>query len=313
MRIIVTGGAGFIGSHIVNRLASKGHTITVIDCFNYASDIRRIEKLGSVNILRYDLVGKDWLIPISKEKEKFDLVINAAAETHVDHSFVRPIDFINTNIVGLHNLASYCYETDTPLLHLSTDEIIGTGDPIYEDSFNQPCNPYSFTKSAGEKLLHAYGKCYDLNWKAVRLNNTYGLKQFPDKLIPLFIDKINKGEKLTLHGDGSVLRCFMHVDDFVDAVELIIEKGNNKEIYNVATNEEHSVAKVTQMICDAMNISFKDNIINVKDRPFNDPKYDTQNDKILALGWKPSRNLKDELPKIIEWYSGNNNFFKQGK
>ena len=129
----------------------------------------------------------------------------------------------------------------------------------------------------------------------------------------MFIDKINKKEKLTLHGDGSVLRCFMHVDDFVDAVELIIEKGNNKEIYNVATNEEHSVAKVTQMICDAMNISFKDNVISIKDRPFNDPKYDTQNDKILALGWKPSRNLKDELPKIIEWYSGNNNFFKQGK
>ena len=310
---MVTGGAGFIGSHIVNRLVEAGHEVTILDCFNYAADIRRINDIEKVTILKYDLVGRDWLIPLSKRTERFDLIINAAAETHVDHSFVRPIDFINTNIIGLHNVASICYETNTPLLHLSTDEIIGTGDPIHEDSFNKPCNPYSFTKSAGEKLLHAYGKCYGLNWKAVRLNNTYGLKQFPDKLIPLFIDKINKKEKLTLHGDGSVLRCFMHVDDFVDAVELIMTDGKNKEIYNVATNEEHSVADVTQMICDAMKVSFEDNISYVADRLFNDPKYDTCNDKILALGWKPKRNLKTELPEIIEWYSGNNNFFKTDK
>ena len=307
--ILITGGVGFIGSHIVNRLVRKGYKVTILDCFNYASDIRRIDNLSDVKILKYNLINTDW-----KDKlDKYDLVINAAAETHVDHSFVRPIDFINTNIIGLHNLASYCHETNTPLLHLSTDEIIGTGDPIHEDSFNQPCNPYAFTKSAGEKLLHAYGKCYGLNWKAVRLNNTYGLKQFPDKLIPLFIDKINNGEKLTLHGGGSVLRCFMHVDDFVDAVELIIKKGSNKEIYNVATNEEHSVANVTKMICDAMEIPFENNTINVKDRLFNDPKYDTNNDKILDLGWKPIRNLKDELPNIIEWYSGNDNFFKNKK
>ena len=162
--ILVTGGVGFIGSHIVNRLVKKGHKITILDCFNYASDIRRIDNLTDVEVLEYNLTNNDW-----KDKlNKFDLVINAAAETHVDHSFIRPIDFINTNIIGLHNLASYCYETDTPLLHLSTDEIIGTGDPIYEDSFNKPCNPYAFTKSAGEKLLHAYGKCYGLNCKAVR-------------------------------------------------------------------------------------------------------------------------------------------------
>ena len=306
-KVLVTGGAGFIGSHIVNRLVLKGQQVTILDCFNYASDIRRIDNIDAVTILKYDLVNTDW-----KEKlSNIDLVINAAAETHVDHSFVRPMDFINTNIIGLHNLATWCYETNTPLLHLSTDEIIGTGEPIHEDSFNKPCNPYSFTKSAGEKLLHAYGKCYGLNWKAVRLNNTYGLKQFPDKLIPLFIDKINNNKKLTLHGDGSVLRCFMHVDDFVDAVELIIENGRNKEIYNVATNEEHSVANVTRMICNAMNNSFENYVVYIEDRLFNDPKYDTQNEKILALGWKPKRSLINELPTIIKWYSGDKNFFKK--
>ena len=306
-KVLVTGGAGFIGSHIVNRLVLKGQQVTILDCFNYASDIRRIDNIDAVTILKYDLVNTDW-----KEKlSNIDLVINAAAETHVDHSFVRPMDFINTNIIGLHNLATWCYETNTPLLHLSTDEIIGTGEPIHEDSFSKPCNPYSFTKSAGEKLLHAYGKCYGLNWKAVRLNNTYGLKQFPDKLIPLFIDKINNNKKLTLHGDGSVLRCFMHVDDFVDAVELIIEKGRNKEIYNVATNEEHSVANVTRMICNAMKKSFEKNVVYIEDRLFNDPKYDTQNEKILALGWKPKRSLINELPTIIKWYSGDKNFFKK--
>jgi len=306
---MVTGGAGFIGSHLVNRLVKEGHDVTILDCFNYASDIRRIEQVDNVNILRYDLVNIEWKSKI----DTFDLVINSAAETHVDHSFVRPMDFINTNIIGLHNLATWCYETNTPLLHLSTDEIIGTGEPIHEDSFNKPCNPYAFTKSAGEKLLHAYGKCYGLNWKAVRLNNTYGLKQFPDKLIPLFIDKINNGEKLTLHGDGSVLRCFMHVDDFVDAVLLVMSEGKDKEIYNVATNEEHSVADVTRMICNAMNVSYDDIVVNIEDRLFNDPRYNTNNEKILELGWKPKHNLKDELPGIIDWYSGTNNFFKQAK
>ena len=304
-KILVTGGVGFIGSHIVNRLTKNGHNITILDCFNYASDIRRLEY--PIEILKYNLVSTEWVDKI----KNFDLIINSAAETRVDHSFKRPIDFINTNIIGLHNLATVCYKLKTPLLHLSTDEIIGTGDPILEDSFNKPCNPYAFTKSSGEKLLHAYGKCFGLDWKVIRLNNTYGIKQFPDKLIPLFIDKINNKEKLTLHGNGSALRCFMHIEDFVDAVELVIAKGKNKEIYNVATNEEHSVLDVTKMICDEMGIKLEDNIQYIKDRPFQDPRYNTQNSKILKLGWKPSHSLKKSLPSIIKWYSGNDNFFKQ--
>jgi dTDP-glucose 4,6-dehydratase len=306
MRILITGGAGFIGSHIVNRLLAKGNEVIIIDCLNYAADRRRLDK-NVTEFYQSDISDASTFDRMTN----IDLVINSAAETHVDHSFDRPMDFINTNIIGLHNIATYCYKNKIPLLHLSTDEIIGTGDPIYEDSFNKPCNPYSFTKSSGEKLLYAYGKCFGLDWKAVRLNNTYGLRQFPDKLIPMFIDKINNGQKLTIHGTGSVLRCFMHVEDFVDAVELVIEKGNNKEIYNVATNEEYSILKVSKMICDAMNVDFEKNKIHVADRPFNDPRYDTRNKKILNLGWKPKRNLKDELPNIVEWYSGDKNFFKK--
>lgn len=305
VKILVTGGVGFIGSHISNRLAKNGYDITILDCFNYASDIRRLEH--PIKILKHDLVSTDWVDKI----KGFDLIINAAAETHVDYSFKRPMDFINTNIIGLHNLATVCYQTKTPLLHLSTDEIIGTGDPISEDSFNKPCNPYSFTKSAGEKLLHAYGKCFGLNWKAIRLNNTYGIKQFPDKLIPLFIDKINSKEKLTLHGDGSALRCFMHIEDFINAVELVISKGKNKEVYNVATNEEHSVLDVTKMICSEMGVKLENNVKYIKDRLFQDPRYNTQNNKILKLGWKPSHTLKKSLPSLVKWYSGNDNFFKQ--
>ena len=305
VKILVTGGVGFIGSHIANRFVKNGYDVTILDCFNYTSDIRRLEY--PIEILKHNLVSTDWVDKI----KGFDLIINSAAETHVDHSFKRPMDFINTNIIGLHNLATVCYKTKTPLLHLSTDEIIGTGDPISEDSFNKPCNPYSFTKSAGEKLLHAYGKCFGLNWKAIRLNNTYGIKQFPDKLIPLFIDKINNKEKLTLHGDGSALRCFMHVEDFINAVELVIARGENKEIYNVATNEEHSVLDVTKMICDKMGVKLEDNVRYIEDRLFQDPRYNTQNSKILKLGWKPSHTLKNSLPSLVKWYSGDDNFFKQ--
>ena len=133
-------------------------------------------------------------------------------------------------------------------------------------------------------------------------------QEFTDS-IPLFIDKIKYKEKLTLHVDGSALRCFMHVDDFIDGVELIIKKGNNKEIYNIATNEEHSVLDVTKMICNEMGVKWRDNVEYVKDRLFQDPRYNTQNEKILKLGWKPKRNLKKELPGIIKWYLGKNNFF----
>ena len=295
MRVLVTGGAGFIGSHIANRFLSKGWGVVVLDSLEETSDITRLDE-------GIDVIIKERMEDV-KNLPIVDLVINSAAETHVDYSFERPKDFIDVNILGLHNVAKHCSEYNIPLIHLSTDEVIGTGEDLYEDSMLKPTNPYAFTKCAGENLLHAYGYCYDLNWKVVRLNNTYGKKQFPDKLIPKFIKLLNEGKKLTIHGEGLVTRNFLHVEDFVDAVEVVYNKGKNKNIYNVSTDEEYTIIKVTEMICDTMNCKLSEVIKYVEDRPFNDPCYHSKSDKLRSLDWKPKRTLKESLPELVEYYS----------
>jgi len=247
MKILITGGVGFIGSHMVNRFKDN-HEVVVLDSLGHTSCLNRLDEniLVIEGKIQNSKIYNDFLFD-------FDLVINSAAETHVDESFERPTDFINTNIFGIHYLSTYCIKNNIPLLHLSTDEVIGTGEPLYEDSMHLPTNPYSSTKSAGESILHAYGHCYGLDWKVVRLNNTYGTMQFPDKLIPYFIKKLQNNEKLPIHGSGEQVRFFLNVDDFVDAVEVVMDKGENKNIYNVSTDESYNVLEVTKMICDLMD------------------------------------------------------------
>ena len=304
MRILVTGGLGFIGSHIVNRYLSKGYEVVILDSEEETSNKKRINWNDNVTLISERIEDVD----ISNLPE-VDIVINSAAETHVDYSFVRPMDFIQANIIGLHNLVKFCILKDIPILHLSTDEVIGTGADLYEDSMLRPTNPYSFTKAAGENLLHAYGYCENLNWNVVRLNNTYGKMQFPDKLIPKFIYHLEDGENLPLQGSGEQTRNFLNVEDFVDAVELVIDKGDNKNIYNVSTDEEYSVIEVSNMICSVMGVNFDDIVIYIKDRPFNDPWYHSKNYKLVKLGWKPKVKLKKYLPELVDWYIKNREMF----
>jgi len=297
MRALITGGAGFIGSHIVRRFISNGYDVTVLDSLEETSDLKRLGVIPSSTEFIKERMENVTDLP------KVDLVINSAAETHVDYSFERPMDFINANIIGLHNLAKHCSKNKIPLIHLSTDEVIGTGEDLYEDSMLKPTNPYAFTKSAGENLLHSYGYSYGLDWKIVRLNNTYGTRQFPDKLIPKFIKLINDGKKVPIHGRGLVTRNFLHVEDFVDAVEVVYDKGENRNIYNVSTDEEYSIIEVTKMICDTMGVNFEDVVEYVEDRPFNDPCYHSKSDKLRTLNWLPKRNLNESLQELIEYYS----------
>ena len=303
MKILITGGVGFIGSHMVNRFKDN-HEVVVLDSLGHTSCLNRLDEniLVIEGKIQNSKIYNDFLFD-------FDLVINSAAETHVDESFERPTDFINTNIFGIHYLSTYCIKNNIPLLHLSTDEVIGTGEPLYEDSMHLPTNPYSSTKSAGESILHAYGHCYGLDWKVVRLNNTYGTMQFPDKLIPYFIKKLQNNEKLPIHGSGEQVRFFLNVDDFVDAVEVVMDKGENKNIYNVSTDESYNVLEVTKMICDLMDKDVDDCVEYVDDRPFQDPIYLSNSDKLRNIGWKPKRSLKETMPELIDWYTKNRNFF----
>lgn len=303
-KVMVTGGLGFIGSHIVNRYLNNGCDVVILDSEEETSNKNRVNWSDRVTLISDRIENVDIHdLPI------VDIVINSAAETHVDYSFDRPDDFIKANIIGLHNLVQFCTLNDIPILHLSTDEVIGTGEDLYENSMLQPTNPYSFTKAAGENLLHAYGYCKNLNWNAVRLNNTYGPLQFPDKLIPKFIYHLEDGEKLPLQGSGEQTRNFLHVEDFVDAVETVINNGENKSIYNVSTDEEYSIVDVSKMICDAMGYSFNGIVEYVEDRPFNDPCYHSKSEKLRKLGWIPKFNLKEHLPHLIDWYINNREIF----
>ena len=304
MKILVAGGAGFIGSHIVNRFIDKKHTVEIIDNLGHTSCEKRLKT--NIRLFAADISDKNVWKHLPKN---YDLIINSAAETHVDESFDRPLDFIRTNIIGLHNVAKHCSTNKIPLIHLSTDEVIGTGDPLYENSMTLPTNPYSATKAAGESILHSYGYSYGLDWKVVRLNNTYGTMQFPDKLIPSFIRKLQNNEKLPIHGSGKQVRFFLNVEDFVDAVETVIDSGKNKNIYNVSTDESYTVLNVTKMICDIMNKDFDNSIEYVKDRLFQDHIYLSNSNKLRAIGWKPKRTLKEVLPELVIWYTENHEFF----
>ena len=303
-KVLVTGGLGFIGSHIVNRYVDMGWEVHCLDSVEETSCRNRIKDWSKVNFIRSRIehVDIDFLPDV-------DLVINSAAETHVDYSFTRPMDFIHANIIGLHNLVQFCIKNKSSIIHLSTDEVIGTGEDLYEDSMLKPTNPYAFTKCAGENLLHAYGHCSDLNWKVVRLNNIYGKMQFPDKLIPKFIYHILDGEQLPLHGDGKQTRNFLNVDDFVDGLCLVNEKGENRNIYNVSTDEEYPIIDVTEMICDEMGVSFDEVVSFGEDRPFNDPCYHSKSEKLRKLGWEPKYTLKGYFKELIDWYTNNRNFW----
>ena len=307
MKILITGGAGFVGSHLVNRFYNQGHDVVVLDALGHTSSMNRLKNVD-VQLWKGRLQDSDTYLSLDKD---FDLVINSAAETHVDESFERPTDFIDTNILGLHYLSKFCADHNIPLIHLSTDEVIGTGEPLYEDSMTLPTNPYSATKAAGESILHTYGYCYGLDWKVVRLNNTYGTMQFPDKLIPYFITSLQDGQDLTIHGSGEQVRYFLNVDDFVDAVEIVMDKGENKNIYNVSTDESYTVIEVTKMICDDMGKNFDECVEYVEDRPFQDPIYLSNSDKLRDIGWMPKRFLKEIMPELIDWYTTNRDFFNK--
>ena len=307
MKILVTGGAGFVGSHLVNGFYNKNHEVVVFDSLGHTSCIDRLSSKNIPIIIERLQTKEVW----DKLDTDFDLIINSAAETHVDESFERPVDFIDTNILGLHYLSKYCSDTNTPLIHLSTDEVIGNGEPLYEDSMTLPTNPYSATKAGGESILHAYGYCYGLDWKIVRLNNTYGTMQFPDKLIPYFISKLQDNEKLPIHGSGKQVRFFLNVDDFVDAVEVVMDKGVNKNIYNVSTDESYTVLEVTKMICNNMGKDFNDCVEYVDDRLFQDPIYLSNSDKLRDIGWMPKRFLKETMSELIDWYTTNRDFFNK--
>lgn len=307
-KIVVTGGAGFIGSHIVEMLLERypQAKVTILDKMTYATNIRSILHLASdprVNLIVGDICE---MYTCQKAVKDANLVIHAAAESHVDNSFSNSLEFTRSNTLGTHTLIEACRVLNVPrIIHISTDEVYGE---IIEGSADEyyplkPTNPYSASKAAAEMIVQGYLQSFKLPVVILRANNIFGIRQYPEKIIPKFIMTLMRGEKLTLHGTGKNTRHYLSAHDLMKALILLIEKGKMGECYNIGTVEEYQNLDVAGMICGLFGLKTEDHITFVTDRPFNDARYAVDWDKISALGWKPQSNLKAELAAVAAWYA----------
>lgn len=306
-KIVITGGAGFIGSHIVDEYVENypNAKIVVLDKMTYAADIRNVQRhIGNKN---FDLIVGDIcdLATCEQALEGADLLIHAAAESHVDNSFGNSLVFSQTNVVGTHCLMETCRKLKTPkIIHVSTDEVYGEvlEGEAHEEALLKPTNPYSASKAAAEMVIRGFMQSFNLPVIMIRANNMFGTRQYPEKIIPKFILMLNNDEKLTLHGNGENKRHFLAVRDFTNALMILTNKGEIGECYNIGTTQEYQNIEMAKMLCDLFNKSEDDYITYVEDRPFNDGRYAVNWDKITALGWKPKISLEEQMPEIIKWY-----------
>lgn len=319
MNLLCTGSLGFIGSNFVNFYKDKYPecNIVVLDKKDYCSSEENITnkvKLVIGNILDLELVSKILY------ENKINIVIHFAAESHVDNSFNNSLEFTNNNILGTHKLleATRLYNNETKnikkFIHTSTDETYG-GSTINcevktETSLLKPTNPYAASKAGAEMIVNSYYESFKLPIIITRINNVYGIQQYPEKVIPKFICQLLENKPVTIHGQGLTRRNFIHVDDVCTAYETIIEHGEINEIYNISAckDNEFSVKEIADMLINI--IGNKSSISYVEDRKINDFRYYTSSEKLESLGWKPQKNnFKEEVTKLVEWYKNNKNRF----
>ena len=304
-RILVTGGCGFIGSNLVRQLAtSPDYEVTVLDKLTYAGNFDNIAPLvksNKVNFVYGDITQDYPLCELIKES---DVIINLAAETHVDRSLTNPLLFMQTNFYGVVNIAEQIrnHKQEIKFLHISTDEVYGPSvNPLDENAPLYPTSPYAASKASADFALLSYIKAFDLNVIIARPTNTYGPFQYPEKLIPLLIKQAYNNKPLPLYGDGLYFRDWLFVDDLVRAIIMLMQKGHEDEIYNIAGGCNKTNIEVAESICRLMECSEK-LITYVKDRLVHDKGYTIDDSKIRASGWKPHWNFEEGLKRTIEYY-----------
>lgn len=320
MAILITGGAGFIGSHFVRRMVKHNHVV-VLDKLTYAGnlenlrDIREDRELsGYFKFYKGDICNQE-LVDHIMFTEKIDVIVNFAAETHVDRSILSAGTFIDTDIKGVFVLleASRRYAIKK-FIQISTDEVYGTAfhDAFKETDSLNPSNPYAASKAGGDRLAFAYWNTYKLPIIITRASNNYGPYQHPEKFIPLFITNAIEGLKLPLYGDGRQERDWIHVEDHCAAIDFIIENGKEGEVYNIGGGNEKQNIDTALFI---LNVLAKDKsmIENVKDREGHDRRYALDCTKLKSLGWKPQIDFEEGLRDTIKWYEENEQWWKQIK
>jgi dTDP-glucose 4,6-dehydratase len=324
--ILITGGAGFIGSHVVRLFVKKysEYNIYNLDALTYAGNLENlldVQDYTNYTFLKGNINDANFINKIFNQF-KFDAVIHLAAESHVDRSITDPLAFIKTNVLGTMNLLNAfkeLWETDFSgklFYHISTDEVYGTLGKtglFTETTPYNPNSPYSASKASSDHFVRAYGETYGLPYIITNCSNNYGPNQFPEKLIPLFINNILNQKPLPVYGDGNYTRDWLYVLDHALAIDLVFHKGKHKETYNIGGFNEWKNIDLVQLLCQQMDSKLnkpqgtaKQLITFVKDRPGHDLRYAIDASKIKnELGWKPSVTFQEGLSKTIDWYLNN--------
>jgi|TARA_B100001094_G_scaffold139274_1_gene134735 dTDP-glucose 4,6-dehydratase len=306
--VLVTGGCGFIGSNFINIMKERYPEIKFVnlDKLDYCSNLYNVNP-GVSTFVKGDIRDNNLIGYLIKQYD-FDAVFHFAAMSHVDNSFNDPKNFTLNNTYGTHVLLDKFREIkpNVEFIHFSTDEVYGesnTDVPFTEDvGVLKPTNPYSASKAAAEMIVQSYIDSYKMNIKTIRCNNVYGPNQYPEKLIPKFKQALRNGEMCTIHGfkSANIKRAFMHVNDVVDAVEIVWKRGSPGEIYNIASDDEITVLDVTKLIIK-LNKNTEEYhrwIKYIDDRPFNDSRYYISSDKLKSLGWS-QKKTRDDLINFL--------------
>ncbi|KAG0575617.1 hypothetical protein KC19_5G017300 [Ceratodon purpureus] len=315
--ILITGAAGFIASHVANRLIRNypHYKIVVLDKLDYCSNLKNLfpsKASKNFKFVKGDIASAD-LVNFLLITEGIDTIMHFAAQTHVDNSFGNSFEFTKNNIYGTHVLLEACKVAGGQIkrfIHVSTDEVYGETEAEaivgnHEASQLLPTNPYSATKAGAEMLVMAYGRSYGLPCITTRGNNVYGPNQFPEKLIPKFILLAMQGKPLPIHGDGSNVRSYLYCEDVAEAFECVLHKGVVGHVYNIGTKKERRVLDVAKDICNLFNLDYKKAIKMVDNRPFNDQRYFLDDKKLIELGWQERTSWVDGLQKTKDWYTAN--------
>ena len=326
MKILITGGAGFIGSHVLRRFVNKypSYKIYNLDNLTYAGNLENlsdIENKPNYTFLKGDIADEKYINNLFS-KYRFDSVIHLAAESHVDRSIIDPLSFAKTNILGTMILLNAFKKIwmnnwiNKRFYHVSTDEVYGslgkTG--LFKESTPyDPNSPYSASKASSDHFVRSYGETYNMPYIITNCSNNYGQNQFPEKLIPLFINNILNNKALPVYGDGNYTRDWLYVIDHAIAIDLVFHNGLNRETYNIGGFNEWKNIDLVNLLCDQIDEKIgrikgtsKKLISYVKDRPGHDLRYAIDASKINEeLGWNPTVTFEEGLSKTIDWYLSN--------
>ncbi len=324
--ILITGGAGFIGSHVVRLFVNKypEYQIINLDVLTYAGNLENLKDVDSkanYKFVKGDITDLDFINKLFAEYN-FDAVIHLAAESHVDRSITNPLEFINTNIVGTVNLLNAAKEawkddfSNKLFYHISTDEVYGslgkTGFFV-EDTAYDPKSPYSASKASSDHLVRAYNNTYKMPVVISNCSNNYGSHQFPEKLIPLSINNIKNNKTIPIYGKGENIRDWLYVQDHASAIDVIFHKGKHGDTYNIGGNNEWTNIDLIHVLCKVMDKKLGREegtsaklITFVKDRAGHDMRYAIDSSKLMKeLGWKPSLQFEEGIEKTVDWYLEN--------